>query len=95
MLYDPRWEPKKLWQTVLLDAADYIEEYGWCQYRWQDGEKVCALSAISVTAGRNLEAIGRLRKFLGGRIDTWNDTVGRTKDEVVAALRACALSGGR
>ena len=94
MLYDPRWERRAPWQTVLFDAADYIEQHGWCQHRLRDGDKVCAIGAIGFLV-KNIEAIGRFRSFLGGRIDTWNDTVGRTKDEVVAALRACALTGGR
>lgn len=60
----------------------------------------CAIGAMSVAAGCDpavegepWEADVALRKAIGDtQIADWNDTPGRTQDEVVAALRAAATS---
>lgn len=79
---------------TLLDAADYIEEHGWCQeFMWADG-RVCALGAILIAKGTGLSGPrDRLMAFLKNpeSITKWNDAPGRTKDEVVSALREAAL----
>ena len=79
------------WRGVLLIAADYIEQHGWCQGGWTDGERVCALQAIRLQDslyGSNAQ--NKLRDFLGRDVATWNDRKGRTQQEVTATLRACA-----
>ncbi len=114
MLYDnKRWEVKapvvrseEPWRKLLLDAADVIEQRGWCQCRLgtQDGA-VCAGGAV-LSAGNcweghlssnpiAAEAARRLRAHIGpgytcGNIASWNDEPGRTKEEVLATLRAVA-----
>ena len=70
--------------------------------------KVCAVGALLYVATNMnhpvwgpvwgmsslaLLASARLGKYLGtDGIESWNDTLGRTEDEVVAALRAAARS---
>lgn len=41
------------WRRVLLDAADLLENKGWCQFVREDcyGERHCVLGAIDVSAG--------------------------------------------
>jgi len=90
---------------VLLEAADYIEWHGWCQHiAIGPAGKLCAVGALLHVAIPNikhstvwemsplaLSAFAKLRRYLGtDGIESWNDTRGRTKDEVVAALRAAA-----
>jgi hypothetical protein len=100
MLYDTRWEkkPKRgaLWRTVLLDAADIIEAWGWIQGAFQTGEGICMHEAIDVVTDqklyRNRRAKQELKKALGGlEIYQWNDMPGRTKKQVLAALRTVAV----
>jgi hypothetical protein len=85
---------------ILLDAADYIERHGWCQKAYQNGlGNVCIIGALSQVVqwpddrqGRVIMEISpRLKKYLGAtRVDNWNDALGRTKEQVVAALRGAA-----
>lgn len=76
---------------ALLRAAAFLEESG----LW--GVQHCAWTAINCSAHgiTKMEASARMFKALGadnvGGIFRWNDTVGRTQDEVVAKLRAVAL----
>lgn len=62
MLYDPKWEPTKTtteeWRTLLLKAADLIEQKGWVSgtYGYNDG--VCAVSAIAQVADIGWEVLG-------------------------------------
>jgi hypothetical protein len=87
---------------VLLDAADYIERHGWIQRTYKtNAGKVCATGAIVLSSPRGpdfpvpviINATARLKKYLGvDHIPVWNDTPGRTKDEIVAALRGAARS---
>lgn len=94
-------EPAKL----LLRAADVIEAQGWCQkfVGSRDG-KVCLEGALMVAYGKSptelieasrvpMEASRRVRRAVGTDAFRWNDEKGRTKDEVVAKLRAVALGG--
>lgn len=82
----------------LLAAAHYIEKRGWVQRSFyaRDG-RCCAIGAISATAmspQRDKAARDALNKYLyaefGMSAVLFNDTTGRTKDEVVTALRAAA-----
>jgi len=87
---------------ILLEAADYIERLGWCQGVHENGQgEVCAMGAIchcyrggDLTRRRqngDLVAIHRLQNYVGpSYVGDWNDASGRTKDQVVAALRAAA-----
>ena len=93
-------------RNVLLEAADKIERLGWWQVNidWQVGIDIdthnggyCALTAISVVttyttferAQKRLAQYLRLRQ--GTSIPRWNDAPGRTKEEVITALRNAAL----
>jgi hypothetical protein len=103
MLYDKRWGKKTALDDaskLLLRAATYIEEYGWCQGVWETKSgAVCASRAItrgiggispylSVALG---QAHARLQRHLGGRsIPAWNDDYGNTKENVVKTLRKTA-----
>ena len=58
MLFDPKWmlpaapeiEP---WRKSLLDAAEYICKYGWCQGALRDGETSLRLGGdLNHWAGR-------------------------------------------
>jgi hypothetical protein len=92
---------------VLLGAADYIERHGWCQGTSVIDDAVCAGRALMIAAGYDAstsERAGhRLMRFVGstdgevpGRWTTtvpdWNDKEGRTKEEVVEALRSAAFA---
>ena len=88
---------------ILLEAANYIERHGWCQFRLATKEgEVCARGAIrrvldistdevQVLTREEAKAIWRLFEYLGQRsVSNWNDYPGRTKEQVVAALRGAA-----
>lgn len=79
---------------VLDDAADYIEKYGWTQGALQlDTGEVCAMGAISRCATDALPgwAFKSLSRYLDRQIiPKWNDQPGRTKQEVLDALRGCS-----
>lgn len=96
MLYDPsRERPSDPIHAILWDAAGYIEEHGWCQHDHKSGERVCAIGAISEVAKWDV-MVDALRVFSAhigtNLIPTWNDTPGRTQEEVVLALRGAAHS---
>lgn len=76
-------------------AADYIESHGWIQGMWNttDGA-VCMVGAlaqaVSGRAPRKAATTELRRELCLGEYTTlisWNDRPGRTKDEVLAALR--------
>lgn len=97
MLYDKRWdkvETKEEWRSILLEAANIIERYGWHQGDFgSKGLGFCALGAIKEASkdGTGMStAMFRASRYVGGYIDSWNDHVWRTKEEVVAALRGAA-----
>ena len=85
---------------VLNGAADLIERDGWCQGTFRDGGARCASRAIGDAAENTKNPHGPdwsdaahicLRKLTGHWfVSGWNDKPGRTKAEVVAALRAAA-----
>ncbi len=86
---------------VLNAAADLIERDGWCQGRFiggVDGRERCVSQAIfdATLAGPGTVLVFHdARTVFANRIDAdttwaWNDTPGRTRVEVVAALRAAA-----
>ena len=82
---------------VLRKAADYIEVHGWVQGRPQEAGSVCVARAIRVCATGTrqfLEARAPLLSALGMDhaldLPNWNDTPGRTAEEVIATLRSVA-----
>lgn len=92
---------------LLLKAASIIEERGWCQHNLQSSDgRLCLEGAISfayyghamgafcdpatrVAFDRMAAATSKDREAP----HHWNDDKGRTKEEVVAKLRAVALGG--
>jgi hypothetical protein len=86
---------------VLYKAADVLGALGWCQGRLQDEEgRVCAYGAIKVAldadpfgyAGSHaITAAFAFNRANGTTsITTYNDELGRTKEEVQAAFRRAA-----
>jgi len=89
-------------RDVLHRAADLLSEFGWCQHNLGSREQghFCALGAINqasadlgvpgATNSYGLAHSGAFMAFKGlGDID-WNNAPGRTREEVIAALRAAA-----
>ena len=86
---------------ILLRAAAILEEHGHCKGRAQHGDSHCLSGAITVASFEfghwglyhgHAAAMRRVVRFLDDPI-RWNDAPERTKDEVVAKLRAVALAG--
>ncbi|SRR5258706_882260 len=102
MLSDPKWDEKV---EVELDAAslhllraiDYIQQHGWCQGEaFGPNGTVCTLGALEKTkeGGGFINAVDRLKPFIGGgAVHRWNDACGRTKEEVIKAMREAAYLG--
>lgn len=79
----------------LMEARDYLVEYGWCQRASQEGMRVCALGALfAVTGGRVMVDVNRrstachalqiaLYKKLDQSVSEWNDDPERTLDDVL------------
>jgi hypothetical protein len=82
-------------RQVLLDAANILEEQGWIRGNLCRPEGYCILGAMDAAkppAAAMVIAFMRLEKKLGPPAQ-WNDTPGRTKEEVIAMLRETALDG--
>ena len=92
-------EPIKTPQQILLDAANLLEERGWCQDEFQNKQgQMCMLGAMRVALwdkviypahpayGLACDATG----MNGMKIAEWNDTPGRTQQEVISKLREAA-----
>ena len=87
--------------SVLLRAAEIVRERGLCQGAWRAGGPLCAAGAVG-QAGVDFdlerwEMEARLLQFaraLGGSafndVHSWNDTPGRTGQEVAEALERAA-----
>ena len=104
MLYDTKWD-RPVVDAVgqdLLNAAEYIERHGWCQSRAFDGDRACMMGAIYAATGgtfrgltvgavdeRYLNAVMRVL-LIAPSPTRWNDEKGRTKQEVIDALRQAA-----
>lgn len=104
----PQGEVKELDDAskLLLKAAAVIEDRGWCQWSYEslDG-RVCLLGALKVAAGGSPNddededsVVGIAKRAMAGAVGkvfvhSWNDHPNRTKEEVVAKLRAVALGG--
>lgn len=81
---------------LLLKAADLLEIPGvWGQGSFSEKRVIgshCAMTAIR-SLSKHYEAEQRFARAFGGVLNVyeWNDTEGRTKEEVIAKLRAVAL----
>jgi hypothetical protein len=88
---------------MLWDAADYLEEHGWCQFVLKDkDDRVCAVGALQAVADvrgwwhPGPDEHQRMRDHcvavgrlqrIVGEVHVWNDVPGRRKKEVVDMLR--------
>lgn len=89
---------------TLLAAADWLEAHEW-SYRegyfvWDDEYKnvigACAVGAIRIALNHGMgESWKQIQALIPdhGHLVGFNDASGRTKDEVVAHLRALAVLG--
>ena len=90
---------------ILLKAADYLEENGWCQRDYAKyennlpGSPCCVMGAINFVATGHItgdthasrQAVGLLGSTIGTySVISWNDEHERTPKQVVAALREAA-----
>lgn len=92
--------PLSDWQKDLLHAANLIESNGWVQGYWRSEHGYCmrgSVYAVMEATGRNPhDAWPVLHKMEDGMTGqqgcmSFNDTRGRTKEEVIARMRAIAL----
>lgn len=106
MLYDKKWDKElpvtptlEPWQQLLLDAAQYIRDHGWCQHQLMNRHgAVCLAGALESAPGwKNaqdaIEAVARLQPHASIWVSVWNDKPGRTKEEVIAVLEKAAKKG--
>ena len=103
MLYDTKWDAKTYDAVgaVLLRAAARLERDGWCQGKMRDGDAHCVLSALyeesrieqvsHADVDFYFDAARRLDTVVGKDVVIWNDEAGRTKQEVLYALRLAAV----
>lgn len=91
---------KKLepWQETVKSMIEVLETRGWCQGRIRDGQRVCLGGALRLaTTGSTIKVFSDeatvvwelLSDRLGTRAWVWNDTKGRTKEEVIDFLKGC------
>ena len=90
-------QPIEPWQQLLLDAADLIDRQGWWNGKPQKSLSVhCIQTALFAASPRSsiaCEAAVNFLNHIGGHgIVCWNDAPGRTKEEVLAAMRGAARS---
>lgn len=98
----PKAKPKrKLWQQMLLKAANYIQKHGWVQGRRKNLEtgEVCIMGALdavqSETFTQGVREMAQ-RKLAPGSVEPghsiarFNDLKGTTKAMVLARLRQVA-----
>jgi len=83
-------------------TADLIIEGGWCQGRRSLGTAMCAKEAMERVCVREHPTLGRMTEGLeelvvafsdrtnGGYVIEFNDTPGRTKEEVLAVFEDIA-----
>lgn len=107
MLYNKDWNKDSV-ATVLNQCADHLEQYGWCQFELgYPQQPMCAIGVLSHhTSGEKsipMSSYTKARNAIaayvgvhygagkGGLVD-WNNTPGRTKEEVIAAFRGAANS---
>lgn len=86
-------------KEVLVQAKQILVQQGWCQGQYTDNKGRCCMSEaiqrvhnpdpkhswLSEEDGTS-QAHSFLYKFLRGSIAKWNDTDGRTQEEVLSKL---------
>lgn len=82
----------------LLKIADSLEKHGWCQGTMfgVDSKRCLAGGAIYVDSLDSLKLLSsylKLDPHCLSLLIKWNDTPGRTKEEVINTLRSAALHG--
>lgn len=84
---------------VLQDAAEVLEKEGWTQDNYKDQYGYCALGSINMALGVAATAMDSHQHLATAALEdvigtpfvaTWNDSPGRTKDEVLDAFHAAA-----
>lgn len=96
-------KPLEPWRKLLLDAADLIEERGHCKsaLRNEHGQ-LCLLGAVLVASRGDLSARVRVPdgavtameyvdRYLDEDAVDWNNAPDRTPEQVISALRNCAM----
>jgi|SRR5271169_2563355 len=89
---------KKL-STILKDAADLLDEHGWCRYALKDEKgRMCIMGALNAAANGDAEIsyaqldVRAIAKALGdcqvGELVDWNDEIARDRRSVTRRLRA-------
>ena len=97
MLYNTEWDIDPAGK-ILLNAADRLLRHGWCQGYLSDGSgRNCMVGAIQKSAAAHVEGYGEAFRRLSDYLRTvaivdWNDTVCKSKEEAIDALRAAAFS---
>lgn len=101
---DIKLEP---WQKILLDAADILERGNWAQHALQTREDAhCAMGAMQIAHYGKIvnrrpteqsqefnAAITIANQVCGQPLWMFNDTPGRTKEEVIDRLRETVKLG--
>ncbi len=96
----PTLEP---WRELLFEAATILERRGWCQKHLVDVKgRMCTVGAITevwnLASGWDMDVVviaqDKLTRVVGPLVE-WNDTEGRTRDEVVGMLRYVAALSER
>ena len=88
-------------RTVIRNAIKEIEKNGWCQGEYRDEQgRVCLVESVRRSTRHllSLEAMDLDNKVFTKIADhtkvapcsVWNDTPGRTKEEVLSMLRGLA-----
>lgn len=93
----------RTWRQLLLAAADLIEKKGWTKGDYQSHGRYCIMGAINkVALGKPSTADWKVRivasarihlasRMMGcGSIEVWNDSVAKSKAEVLRILRETA-----
>jgi hypothetical protein len=82
---------------ILYDAADLIDANGWCQGEYRsEGGCYCITGALVEVIGLGSfsewseAALAVEREIDEPHLPAWNDTEGRTVDQVTTALRNAA-----
>lgn len=76
---------------ALSAAADYINEYGWCQRAYgEQGKAACMIGAINIVSKHPLSRDCVTFTHSKGYNSGWNDETGRTQKEVTNKL--CELA---
>jgi len=86
-------EARKVW----VDAAELIEQGGWCQRTFVDGTRHCISGALSSVSGFDApsvrayrEAHSKLYDKVGMSISRWNDDTCTSKQEAIDMLLKAA-----